>query len=88
MKHTTLLAVLCLLLAGCGDSPHDDTSLRLASEEHTKRIEAEQRAEKAEHNRCFWQSTAAAVGSTAVLLLVLGTALGSGARNYGTKKME
>jgi len=80
-KYLALLLLSVSLLAGCYDKD------KAAVERERQRAEQAERARKiAEDEKSMWQTVACVVGVGAVVLLVLGTAIGSSARKDAEKK--
>jgi len=87
MKHTILMILSVLALAGCRDesqqqSQQQEQVARQVETERQQRVAAEKHAEDSDEKRSQWQSVAFVFGIGAVLLLVIGTSLGSAAKSH------
>jgi hypothetical protein len=81
------VACLCLAVTGCGSGTvaQQQTTIRKLEQqlqqEQTAKQHAAQERVRAEKESRKWQSTVAWVGAFAVLMLIVGTALGARAKN-------
>ena len=85
-KIQTLLIAFMFALTGCPDTPQPP-AVPSYNEERQKRIEAEARSDRDAASKGDWQVVAFITGISAVLLLIVGTIMGSRAR-YHAKQRE
>jgi len=84
-RHTfsvVAYAIAISVLSGCGDSGPSRAELQ------RQRDEAQQRAQREQEGRHFWQTMAVVGGLGGVALLVIGTALGSKARRDAERRRK
>lgn len=79
MKPGFIPILVAGALAGCDDQPQPNSGE--LEQARRKAAEAEQRAAETEESRDHWQTFALFTGVGAVVLLFVGAALGSKARN-------
>ena len=84
-KIQTLLIAFMLALTGCPDEPKPPSPEELKHEQQ-KRIEAEARRDREAASKGDWQVVAFIAGISAVLLLIVGTILGSRARHHANRR--
>ena len=78
--RTLPLAILTLLLAGCGPD-------RVIEQEHQARIEAVRREAQVERQRReSWQQATYGIAGLAIICLIVGVALGSMPRNRNSDR--
>lgn len=81
----SLLLILFLTLAGCPPSTPGPSADELKREQQ-KRMEAERRRAQETASKTTWQTVAFITGTGALLMLIIGTALGSRARHHATRR--
>lgn len=81
----TLLLILFLTLTGCPPSTPAPSADEVRREQQ-KRVEAERRREQESASKNTWQTVAFVTGTGALLMLIIGTALGSRARHHATRR--
>ena len=79
-----LMLTLFLALSGCPEEPR--SPIPELKQEQQRRIEAEARIDRVESSKGKWQTFAFITSVSAVLLLILGTILGSKCRQNAERR--